>query len=109
MSMIEKIINGNSKFFKLDIPAGNEINHVTNIEKRITSELKLLKSKEDIDKSTYESKKPVGSRIGILHRLGKIHKETRNGPPPFCPILSVIDTPTYKLPRFYWRFNTFTS
>ena len=94
ISAIEEILNDNSKFSKLDIPAGKEINHIVNLEKRITSALKLLKDKEIIDKSTYKSIKPIGSRPGILYGSGKIHKETRNGLPPFRPILSAIDTPT---------------
>ena len=75
-------------------------------EKRITSELKLLKDKEIIDKSIYKSIKPVGSRPGILYGLGKIHKETRNGIPPFRPILSAIGTPTYNLAKFLLKFLT---
>ena len=63
---IEEILNDNSKFFKLDIPAGKEINYTTNLEKRNTSKLKLLKSKKIIDKSTYKSIKPVVSRPDIL-------------------------------------------
>ena len=96
-----KGLNDNSKFSRLDIPAGKEISHIVNLEKRITSELKLLKDKEIIDKSTYKSIKPVGSRPDILYGSSNIHKETRNGLPPFrnglppfCPILSAIDTPT---------------
>ena len=103
---IGEILNDNSKFSKLDIPAGKEINHIVNLEKRITSELKLLKDKEIIDESTYKSIEPVGSRAGILHGSGKIHKETRNGLPPFCPILSAIDTLTYKLAKFLLKFLT---
>ena len=98
----------NSKFSKHDIPTGKEINHIVSLEKRITSELKLLKDKEIIDNSTSKSIKPVGSRTGILYGSGKIHKETCNGVPPFCPILSAIDTPTYKLAKFLLKFfNTF--
>ena len=41
ISAIEEILNDNSKFSKLDIPAGKEINHIVNLEKRITSELHL--------------------------------------------------------------------
>ena len=74
----EEILHDNSKFSKLDIPAGKEINHIVHLEKRITLEFKLLKDKEIIDKSTYNSIKPVGSTPGILYGLGKIHKETRN-------------------------------
>ena len=36
ISVIEEILNDNSKFFKLDIPAGKENNHIVNLEKRIT-------------------------------------------------------------------------
>ena len=56
ISMIEEILNENSKFTKLDTPAGKEMNHIVNLEKKITSELKLLKDKEIIDKSTYVSR-----------------------------------------------------
>ena len=104
ISVIKEILNDNSKFSKLDIPAGKEINHIVNLEKRITLELKLLKDKEIIDKSTYKSTKPVGSRPGILNGLGEIHKETRNGIPPFIPILSVIGTLTYKLAKILLKF-----
>ena len=52
ISMIEEILNENSKFTKLDTPAGKEMNHIVNLEKKITSELKLLKDKEIIDKYT---------------------------------------------------------
>ena len=83
-----------------------EINDIVNLEKRITWELKLLKNKEIIDKYTYKTIKPVGSRPGILYELGKIHKETRNGIPPFRPILSAIGTPTYNLAKFLLKFLT---
>ena len=102
---MEEILNDNSKFSKLDIPAGKEIKHINNLDKRI-SELKLLKNKEIIDKSTYKNLKPVGSRPVILYGLGKIHKETRNGPLPFCIILSAIGTPSYKLAKFLLKFLT---
>ena len=95
ISAIEKILNDNSKFSKLDIPAGKEINHI----------VKFLKDKEINDRSTYESIKPVGSRPGI-NGLGKIHKETRNGIPPFRPIFSAIGTPTYKLAKCLMKFLT---
>ena len=109
ISAIEEILNDNSRFSKLGIPNGKEINHIVNLEKKITSELRLLKDKETIDKSTYKIIKPVGSRQGILYRLGKIHKETRNGIAPLCPILSAIGTPTYKLAKFLMTFLTPTT
>ena len=104
VSAIEEILNDIFKFSKLDIPAGKEINHIINLEKRITLELKLLKDKQIIDKSTYKSTNPVGARPSILYGLDTVHKETRNGIPPFCAILSAIGTPTYKLAKFLLKF-----
>ena len=50
INAIEEILNDNSKFSKLNIPAGKEINDIVNLEKRIISELELLKDKKIIDK-----------------------------------------------------------
>ena len=55
------------------------------------------------------SKFSKGSRQGILYKLGIIHKETCNGIPRFCPILSAIDTPTYELAKFLLRFLTLST
>ena len=52
ISAIKETLNDNFKFSKFDILDGKEINHIVNLEKRITSELKLLKDKEIIDKFT---------------------------------------------------------
>ena len=52
ISAIEETLSDNFKFSKFDFPAGKEINHIVNFEKKITSELKLIKDKEIIDKST---------------------------------------------------------
>ena len=65
ISAIEEILYGNYKFSKLNIPARKEINHIINLKERITSEVKLIKNKEIIDKSTYKNLKPVGSRPGV--------------------------------------------
>ena len=46
ITAIEEILNDHTKFSKLDIPAGKEINYITNLEKRITSDHKLLKMKK---------------------------------------------------------------
>ena len=38
--------------------------------------------------------------------MDKIPKETRNGLPPFCPIISATGKPTYKLKKFFLQFLT---
>ena len=43
----------------------------------------------------------------LLYGLGKNHKESRNGIPPFRPILSAIGTPTYNLAMEYLLFAQF--
>ena len=65
LSAIEEILNDHTKFSNLDIPADKEINYIANFEERITSDLKLLKDKEIIDKATYKNIKPARSRPGI--------------------------------------------
>ena len=80
--------------------------NATNLEKRITSALKLLKIEEVIDNATYKNIKLVGSRPGILCGLGKIRKENKKGLPPLRPTLSAVGTPTYKLSKFLQSFLT---
>ena len=65
LSAIEEILNDHTKFSNLDISADKEINYIANFEERITSDLKLLKDKEIIDKATYKNIKPARSRPGI--------------------------------------------
>ena len=38
-----------------------------------------------------------GSKPGVLHGLAKTHKALEDGIPSFCPNLSAIGTPSYKL------------
>ena len=44
--------------------------------------------------------KPVGTRPGILYGLCNVHKDIIDNCLPFRPILSAINTPTYKLAKF---------
>ena len=93
ISTIEEILNDHIKFSNHDIPTGKEINHIKNLEKRNTSDLKLLKDEETIDKATYRNIKPVGSTPGVLYGLGKVHRETKNGFfVQFCQLLVCLPT-----------------
>ena len=42
ISAIEEILNGHKKFSNLDVWAGKEINYITNLEKIVISNLKVL-------------------------------------------------------------------
>ena len=53
-----------------------------------------------ISQETRWSLKPVGTRPGIMYALCKGHKDIVNNFSSFVPILSPINTPTYKLAKF---------
>ena len=44
--------------------------------------------------------KPCGSQPGVLYGLCKVHKGSDGQSPPFRPILSAINTPSYKIAKF---------
>ena len=44
--------------------------------------------------------KPVGTRLGIMYRNYKVHKQQVDSCPPFRGILSALETPTYNLAKF---------
>ena len=68
-STIEEILNDHTPFPNFDIPAGKGINYITNFEKKITSDTKLLQNEEILDKATYKKSKSAGSRSGFLYGL----------------------------------------
>jgi len=97
---VELLIQNPEKFEKLNIQAEKELNFLINLESKLKSKyLSMLKNKF-IDEVTYSKICPTGSRPGVLYGLAKVHKPTKNGLPPFRPILSAIGTPTYNLAKF---------
>ena len=98
------MLNNHTKFSNLDMPAGKKINYTRNLERRITSDLKLLKDEEIIDRVTYQNIKPCRSRPGVFYGSGKVHRKTNNELPPSRPILSAIGMTIYKLTNFYNHF-----
>ena len=98
---MKKILSDTSKFQKLSIDKNKVLNHIVNMENRITQVLKKLKEKQQISQKKYMTLHPVGSRQGILYGCAKIHKPIKDGVPPFRPNLSDTGTPTYKLTKFF--------
>ena len=47
-----------------------------------------------------KSIKPVGTRPGTTYGLCKVPKQEVDGCPPFRPILSALQTPTYNFAKF---------
>ena len=45
-------------------------------------QMRIFFIQEIIDKYAYTVIEPIGSKPGVLHGLGKNHKETKSAPPP---------------------------
>ncbi|XP_057293867.1 uncharacterized protein LOC130622418 [Hydractinia symbiolongicarpus] len=97
---VESLLDDDTKFAKLNIPPGKDINYIINIENRLRNSYRSLLNNNYIDETTYKKLCPSGSNPGVLYGLAKVHKPCVNGVPKFRPILSAIGTPTYKLAKF---------
>ena len=98
--LIESLLSDTSKFVKIATDGQKELNHILSQERKVTDVLKNLLEKGRFDESLYKKLNPTGSKLGVLYGLCKVHKPSVNGCPPFRPILSAIDTPTYNIAKF---------
>ena len=87
------MLSDSSKFKKLDMKLGKEINFLLQQEDRLTNFLK--KVKRSTSDQLYKELYPRGSQPGIMYGLSKIHKLLFNNFPKPRPILSAINTATY--------------
>ena len=62
--------------------------------------LPFLVDSNSMSKEMCKFVKPVGTRPGIMYGNFKVHKQQVDGCPPFWPILSALQTPTYNLAQF---------
>ena len=62
--------------------------------------LEELESKGVISVGECKNLNPSGSQPGVLYGLCKVHKGSDGQSPPFKPILSAINTPSYKIAKF---------
>ena len=77
------------KIFRLHIPLKNNSN--------LTKQIKQSKNIPEISKKPL---KPVGSKLGAMYSLSKLHKASIDNCPPFRLILSALKTHTYELSKF---------
>ena len=90
--------HGNLK--KINLKNDGILNFAINQEKRVENILKTLVGSNSISEETRRSLKPVGTRSGIMYGLCKVHKDIIDNCPPFRPIFSAINAPTYKIVKF---------
>ena len=73
---------------------------MSNHEEHINKQLRSISKNGSLTEQQYKKIKAVGSNPGILYGLCNVHKTVVDVCPPFCPILSAIGTPTYKLAKY---------
>ena len=104
---MEEVLSDTSKFVKVQFDPKHKVNkdmrHVLDMEDSIKQCLDDLLENNYLSQDDYKQLKPVGSRLGIMYGLCKVHKDQTNGLeiPPFRPILSAIKTCAYNLSKFF--------
>ena len=97
---MENLLSDQRKFEKVTLKNDAFLNFVVNQEKRIDTIFKKLVDSNSMSKEMHKSVKPVGTRPGIMYGNCKVHKQQVDGCPPFRPILSALQTPTYNIAKF---------
>ena len=100
LDKMDNLLNDTRKLEKIILKNDGILNFAINQEKRVDNILKKLVASKSISEETRRSLKPVGTRPGIMYGLFKFHKDIVDNCPPFRPILSAINSPTYKLAKF---------
>ena len=100
LDKMENLLNDTQKFEKINLQNDGILNFAVNQEKSVDNIFKKLVATNSISEETRKSLKPVGTRPGIMYGLCKVHKDIIDNFPPFRPIFSTINTPTYKVAKF---------
>ena len=100
------ILSDESKFKKVSFcqkrHKNKELDYILEKEEEISNFLKELLDCNVISEMVYKKLKPSGSQPGVLYGLCKVHKgvSADGSSPPFRPILSAINTPSYEIAKF---------
>ena len=102
---MSSILNDETKFKKVCFSQNgknNELDYILEKQQEIVDFLEELKECDVISQTVFNQLKPSGSQPGVLYGLCKVHKgvSADGSPPPFRPILSAINTPSYKIAKF---------
>ena len=96
---MENLLSDQRNFERVTLKNDAFLNFVVNQEKRIDIIFKNLVDSNSTSKEMRKSVKPVGTRPGTMYGLCKVNKQEVDGCPPFRPILSALQTPTYHLAK----------
>ena len=94
------VLSDRKKFNIVSLKDDTLLNFAINQGKHVDKVLKKLVESKSMTEKTRKSLKPVGTRPGVMYGSCKVHKASVGNCPPFRPILSALNTPTYKLAKF---------
>ena len=94
------ILSDQKKFSKVSLKDDTLLNFAINQEKHADKALEKFVESKCMTEKTRKSLKPVGTRPGVMYGSCKVHKASVGNCPPFRPILSALNAPTYKLAKF---------
>ena len=97
---MENLLSDERKFERVTLKNDAFLNFVVNQGKHIDTIFKNLVDSNSMSKEMRKSIKPVGTRPGTRYGLCKVHKQEVDGCPPFRPILSAFQTPSYNVAKF---------
>ena len=100
LKKMNDILSDQKKFSKVSLKDDTLLNFAINREKHVDKFLKKLVESKSMTEITRKSLKPVGTRPGVMYGSCKVHKASVGDCPPFRPILSALNAPTYKLAKF---------
>ena len=98
LDIVENFLNDTRKLGRINQKNDGILSLAVNQKKLVDNTLENLVTSNSTSVGKRRSLKPVGTRPGTTHGLRKVHKDINC--PPFRPILSTINTPTYKLAKF---------
>ena len=93
------ILSYQKKFSRVSLTDDTLLNFAINQEKHVDKVFKKFVESKTMTEKTRKSLKPLGTRPGIMYRSCKVHKATVGNCPPFRPILSALNIPTYRLAK----------
>ena len=94
------ILSDQKKCSKVSLKDDTLLKFAINQEKHVDKVVKNFVESKSVTEKVRISLKPVGTRPGIMYGSCKVHKASVGNCPPFRPILSALNTPTYKLAKF---------
>ena len=93
------ILSDQTKFSKVSLKEDTLLNFFINQKKDFHNFLKKLVESKSMAEKTSKSLKPVGTRPGVMCDSYKVRETSVGNCPPFRPILSALNTPSYKVAK----------